>query len=73
MMECLAQDQIKMKKDMDCMKGKVDQILKTVTTMAKYEWIQQDATIRNVIPMFHFASQPILINRLYGVPLGYYP
>lgn len=34
------------------MKGKVDEILNTITTMEREKGIQQDATIRNVIHVF---------------------
>lgn len=62
-----------MKKNMDHMKGKVDQILKTITTMGKEEGVQQDAAVRNIIFVFPSVSQPALINLVYGVPPRYYP
>lgn len=62
-----------MKKDMDPMKGKVEQILKNVTTMEREEGLQQNTAVRNVIHVFPSASQPTLINSLYGVHLGFYP
>lgn len=62
-----------MKKDMDHMNGKVDQILKTITTMAREEGLQQNVAARNAILVFSSASQQTLINPLYGVYPGFYP
>lgn len=62
-----------MKKDMGCMKGEADQILKTVTTMERGERLQQGVSVRNDIHIFPSNAQPALINPLYGVPPRFYP
>lgn len=51
-MKHLAQDQVRMKKDMDLMKGKVDQILKTVITIEREEGLQQDDAIWKLFMSF---------------------
>lgn len=71
-MERLTQDQVKSKKDMNRMKGKVDQIFKTIIAIAREEELQQVVVVRNVVHVFPSASQPALINLLYGVPHRFY-
>lgn len=62
-----------MKKDMDHMKVKVDQMLKSVTTVAREGRLQQNAIVKNVIIVLPSASQLALSNPLYGVPLDFHP
>lgn len=72
-MEHLEQDQARMKKDVNLMNGKADHILKSVIAMEREEGLQQGTTVRNVILVFPYTSQPTLINPMYGVPHRYYP
>lgn len=53
-MEHLEQDQARMKKDMNLMNGKADQILKSVIAMEREEGLQLGTTIRNVILVFSY-------------------
>lgn len=52
----MTRDQVEMEKDMDRIKGKVNQIMNTITNMKRDEGLQQDTAVRNVILVFPSAS-----------------